>query len=97
MNLENIKELSKNKTLLLLFTMKECEPCKLTESIIDNNIFNCNKLQNIIIDVNNNKELSNIFAITVLPTIIFYKNEENILSIIGNDEKKLLGELNKFK
>ena len=97
MNLETIKELSNSHTLLLFFTINECNPCILSKSIIDNNILHCKKIQNIIIDVNNNKDLSNIFEITVLPTIIFFKNGERILSIIGNDKNKLEKELNKFK
>jgi thioredoxin-related protein len=97
MDLETIKELSNYKTLLLLFTMNGCNPCILSKSIIDNNILQCNNLQNIIIDVNNNKELSNVFEIAVLPTIIFFKNGERILSIIGNEENLLETELNKFK
>ena len=97
MDLETIKELSINKTLLLLFTINDCEPCKITSKIINNYNLNTDKIQYIIVDVNNNKDLSNIFEITILPTIIFYKNNERVLSIIGNEENRLETELNKFK
>ena len=97
MDLETIKNLSTNKTLLLLFIIKNCEPCKTTSKIINNYNLNTDKIQYIPVDVNNNKDLSNIFEITVLPTIIFYKNKERVLSIIGNEENILETELNKFK
>lgn len=97
MDLEIIKELSINKTLLLLFTIDDCEPCKTTSKIINNYNLNTDKIQYIIVDVNNNKDLSNIFEITILPTIIFYKNKKRVLSIIGNEENRLETELNKFK
>ena len=93
MNLNKINKLSEEKILLLLFVVKNCNPCKLINTYITNNIFNYTKVQYIILDIDNHKELCSHFNINVLPTIIFYSNKEKINTIIGNDELQLVQQL----
>ena len=97
MDLNNINNLSKNKVLLLLFTISDCNPCKLINTFITNNIFEYKKVQYIILDIDKHKEIADNFNITVLPTIVFYKNNEILNTIIGYDENNLLEELKKYK
>ena len=97
MNINYINKLSETETLLLLFVVKDCNPCKLVNTFITNCIFNYKELQFIIIDIHKDKEINNVFNINILPTIIFYHNKKKIKTIIGNEESELLQELKKFK
>lgn len=100
MDLNKINHLSNDKTLLLLFTENNLNPCKLINTFITNHIFNYKNIQYIIIDIDKHKELSNHFDIKILPTIIFYSNNTKIKTIIGYDENELFEEfknLNKIK
>ena len=97
MDLNNINNLSHNKVLLLLFTISDCNPCKLINTCIINNIFEYKNIQYIILDIDNNKEISDKFNITILPAIVFYKNSEILNTIVGYEENTFLEELKKYK
>lgn len=96
MNLNSINKLSENKVLLILFSISSnnpSNPCNLINTFITNHIFNYKNIQYIIFDIDNHKELSNVFDINILPTIIFYSNSKIVKTIIGNDTLELLQEL----
>ena len=97
MDLNNINNLSHNKVLLLLFTISNCNPCKLINTCITNNIFEYKKVQYIILEIDKHRDISDNFNITVLPTIVFYKNSEILNTIIGYEANTLLEELKKYK
>ena len=85
MDLNNINNLSHNKVLLLLFTISNCNPCKLINTCITNHIFEYQKIQYIILDIDKQREIADNF------------NSEILNTIIGYEENTLLEELKKYK
>ena len=88
-NKEELNEILKNNALVLVdFYASWCMPCKMLSPIIEEiakeyegTVVVCK------IDIDENEELANEYNIMSVPTVIIFKNNENVEEIIGLNNK----------
>ena len=95
-NNSNYEELmnSSEKALVIDFWAEWCGPCRKVGPIIDE-LYEENKDKNVVIgkcDVDANDEVTALFKVRNIPTIVFIKNGEVIDKVIGAASKAVLQE-----
>lgn len=97
---ENFEELvlKSNKPVLVDFKASWCGPCKMLLPIIENMAVDFRDQADIyIVDVEENSELAQKYAIRNIPALLFFKNGEIMDKQIGATTKSVLTEkLNKL-
>lgn len=88
-NKEELNEILKNNALVLVdFYASWCMPCKMLSPIIEEIAKEYEgKVVVCKIDIDENEELANEYNIMSVPTVIIFKNNENIEEIIGLNNK----------
>lgn len=88
-NKEELNEILKNNALVLVdFYASWCMPCKMLSPIIEEIAKEYEgKLVVCKIDIDENEELANEYNIMSVPTVIIFKNNENVEEIIGLNNK----------
>lgn len=76
------------KTEALYFTASWCGPCKFFKPIATS-MFEEADLDYMIVDVDHNVELSGVWGVMSLPTVVLLTNDEEYDRIVGPDSKKL--------
>ena len=95
-NKEELNEILKNNALVLVdFYASWCMPCKMLSPIIEEIAKEYEgKVVVCKIDIDENEELANEYNIMSVPTVIIFKNNENVEEIIGlNNKSKYTREL----
>lgn len=81
---ENFEEKTLNKKVILDFYSKTCRTCKaLAENLIE---YNANKKQDVVIykiDIEEEEGLAKEFSVRVIPTLIYFKDDEIIERELG--------------
>ncbi len=81
---ENFEEKTLNKKVILDFYSKTCRTCKtLAENLIE---YDVNKTQDVVIykiDIEEEKGLAKEFSVRVIPTLIYFKDDEIIERELG--------------
>ncbi|MDC0932442.1 thioredoxin family protein [Arcobacteraceae bacterium] len=81
---ENFEEKTLNKKVILDFYSKSCRTCKdLVESLIE---YNENKKQDVVIykiDIEEEISLAKEFSVRVIPTLIYFKDDDIIERELG--------------
>lgn len=88
-NKEELNEILKNNALVLVdFYASWCMPCKMLSPIIEE-IAKEYEGKGVVckIDIDENEELANEYNIMSVPTVIIFKNNENVEEIIGLNNK----------
>lgn len=88
-NKEELNEILKNNALVLVdFYASWCMPCKMLSPIIEE-IAKEYEAKVVVckIDIDENEELANEYNIMSVPTVIIFKNNENVEEIIGLNNK----------
>ena len=85
MTIEELNDLTQNKEFVLLdFFATWCMPCKMQSEIIDAlKEKNHPNLKIIKIDVDIDEDLTNSFKISSVPTLVMFKNGEQIQRVSG--------------
>lgn len=88
-NKEELNEILKNNALVLVdFYASWCMPCKMLSPIIEEIAKEYEgKVVVCKIDIDENEELANEYNIMSVPTVIIFKNNENVEEIIGLNNK----------
>ena len=88
-NKEGLNEILKNNALVLVdFYASWCMPCKMLSPIIEEIAKEYEgKVVVCKIDIDENEELANEYNIMSVPTVIIFKNNENVEEIIGLNNK----------
>ena len=88
-NKEELNEILKNNALVLVdFYASWCMPCKMLSPVIEEIAKEYEgKLVICKIDIDENEELANEYNIMSVPTVIIFKNNENVEEIIGLNNK----------
>lgn len=88
-NKEEFKEILKSNQLVLVdFYASWCAPCKMLSPIIEEIAVEYkDKVVVCKIDIDENEELANEYNIMSVPTVIIFKNNENVEEIIGLNNK----------
>lgn len=88
-NKEELNEILKNNALVLVdFYASWCMPCKMLSPIIEELAKEYEgKVVVCKIDIDENEELANEYNIMSVPTVIIFKNNENVEEIIGLNNK----------
>ena len=88
-NKEELNEILKNNDLVLVdFYASWCMPCKMLSPIIEEIAKEYEgKVVVCKIDIDENEELANEYNIMSVPTVIIFKNNENVEEIIGLNNK----------
>ena len=88
-NKEELKEILKNNALVLVdFYASWCMPCKMLSPVIEEIAKEYEgKVVVCKIDIDENEELANEYNIMSVPTVIIFKNNENVEEIIGLNNK----------
>jgi len=84
LTLENFEEKTQNKNVVLDFYSNSCTYCKVLRTNLIQ--YNKTKTQNVIIykiDIDKEKELAKEFSVSVLPTLIYFQNDEIIERELG--------------
>lgn len=89
LNKEELNEILKNNALVLVdFYASWCMPCKMLSPIIEEIAKEYEgKVVVCKIDIDENEELANEYNIMSVPTVIIFKNNENVEEIIGLNNK----------
>lgn len=90
--LDFIKQIDKNLTIVD-FWANWCSPCKHLTPIIDKLAEENPDVKVIKINVDESGELAANFGIRNIPTVIFFKNEEEIERIAGANQKSFYQDL----
>ena len=81
---ENFEEKTLNKKVILDFYSKTCRTCKtLAENLIE---YSANKQDDIVIykiDIEEEKSLAKEFSVRVIPTLIYFKDDDIIERELG--------------
>jgi len=89
--MENINEIIKSPTSVLMFSAEWCKPCKILKPIVEElSVQFKEKIPIIKLDVDDNPELAAQFGIRNVPTILFFKNGEIIDKAVGVSTKSAL-------
>ena len=90
-----IDEILKNDKLVILdFFATWCVPCQmLTEVLHEVDKENGEKVEIFKIDVDNETDMAVRYGVTAMPTLIFFKNGEEIERRVGLLEKEEINEL----
>lgn len=88
-NKEELNEILKNNALVLVdFYASWCMPCKMLSPVIEEIAKEYEgKVVVCKIDIDENEELANEYNIMSVPTVIIFKNNENVEEIIGLNNK----------
>lgn len=88
-NKEELNEILKNNALVLVdFYATWCMPCKMLSPVIEEIAKEYEgKVVVCKIDIDENEELANEYNIMSVPTVIIFKNNENVEEIIGLNNK----------
>lgn len=88
-NKEELNEILKNNALVLVdFYASWCMPCKMLSPIIEEIAKEYEgKVVVCKVDIDENEELANEYNIMSVPTVIIFKNNENVEEIIGLNNK----------
>ena len=76
-----------DKKILVDFYADWCQPCKLLEPIVEEVSMENQEVLFARVNVDENRELSNKYAIRALPTLVVIKNGEEINRVVGLVEK----------
>ncbi|MDQ7982655.1 MAG: thioredoxin [Spiroplasma sp.] len=98
----NVNELNKvlkeNKYVIADFYADWCPPCKALEPILENLSKEVTDVTFIKIDVDHSKELRDKFKISSIPTLIYFKDNQETTKSFGFIPKPtLLNNLNNLK
>jgi thioredoxin 1 len=88
-NKEELNEILKNNALVLVdFYASWCMPCKMLSPVIEEIAKEYEgKVVVCKVDIDENEELANEYNIMSVPTVIIFKNNENVEEIIGLNNK----------
>ena len=88
-NKEELNEILKNNALVLVdFYATWCMPCKMLSPVIEEIAKEYEgKVVVCKVDIDENEELANEYNIMSVPTVIIFKNNENVEEIIGLNNK----------
>ena len=88
-NKEEFNEILKNNALVLVdFYASWCMPCKMLSPVIEEIAKEYEgKVVVCKVDIDENEELANEYNIMSVPTVIIFKNNENVEEIIGLNNK----------
>ncbi len=92
---ENFEEevLNSDKKVLIDFYATWCEPCKQLSPIIDKVSLEATNVKFVRIDVDKNEQLSYVYRIQYMPTLIVVENGNEINRSIGLIDKNSILEL----
>lgn len=76
-----------DKKILVDFYADWCQPCKMLEPIVEEVSKENQDVLFVRVNVDENRELSNKYAIRALPTLVVIKNGEEINRVVGLVEK----------
>jgi len=81
---------NKNKTIVVKFYANWCMPCKKINSLVYELFekINNSKLM-ILVNIDEQSDISSFLKITQIPTIMTYKNGERDNAIVSSDEEEL--------
>ena len=86
----NIDETIKaNNKVIFDFYADWCHPCKMMEPILES-VEKTTDIKVVKIDVEKESELAQLFGISSIPTMIFYKDGEKIAEKIGIQEPGMI-------
>jgi len=81
-----------NNKVIFDFYADWCQPCKMMEPILEN-IENTTDIKVVKIDVEKESELAQLFGISSIPTIVFYKDGEKITEKVGMQQTGVIIDL----
>lgn len=77
-----------NKILILKFEAGWCGPCKTLSPVLETLATENPKFQIVKIDVDENSDLSSEYSIRSIPTVIIYKDGEQVNKFVGMKSKE---------
>lgn len=88
--------ISENKNVLIDFYATWCPPCKMLAPVLEKLQDKFDNVTIVKIDVDQNENISRKFKIMSIPTLVFFKDGENVLTEMGyKDEASLTAIFNK--
>ena len=83
--------LKENKYVAMYFYANWCAPCKILNPIFEEiSIEYKEKIQFVKLDIDNSYKIAKHYKIHLIPTIILFKNGEEVQRIIDNTQKIVL-------
>ena len=79
----NVDEITKtNNKVVFDFYADWCQPCKMMEPILEN-VEKTTDIKVVKVDVEKERELAQLFGVSSIPTMVFYKDGEKVAEKIG--------------
>ena len=99
LNDENFKEFIEQKELTVVdFFAQWCPPCKMLAPIMEEIAQEADGYQVAKIDIDQAIDIANEYGVMSIPTIIFYKDGQEIERLVGfRNKDELLDEIKKLK
>lgn len=95
-NAQEFDELTKEGRVLVDFYAVWCGPCKMLAPIVEKVVEENPEISLLRVNVDENEELSRRFNIVSIPTLVYFKNGEEIgtnVGYIGEDAVKKFAEI----
>lgn len=87
-NFDKIKELSKQKTIILDFWAPWCGPCQFISPILDDIQKEREDIQICKINIDDNQNLAKAFNVRGIPYLVAFKNDEAVSNKVGAENKE---------
>ncbi len=79
----NVDEITKtNNKVVFDFYADWCQPCKMMEPVLEN-VEKTTDIKVVKVDVEKERELAQLFGVSSIPTMVFYKDGEKVAEKIG--------------
>lgn len=96
---ENVKQMISEEDYVILDLVSNwCNPCKVLSPILEKMSLDMTDISFVKMDVEENPDIAIEYNIKSVPTLLFFKNGEHVLTHVGMiPEKSLLEKITKIK